>query len=139
MVQIKTLLTSVKLKSPIQSPFTRQRENCFGSNIQNISLYQLACHRPWRQFRATLLTFSSRLPLAVKTVSTSIYSAHGKYYLTLSRNLRVGVVLVGQNLPEVVQIKSPLTRFNRSSFISVSLHHTALRRFWINSSKNRYV
>ena len=44
---------------------------------------------------------------------------------------------MGQHLPEVVQIESLLTRWNLGSFISVSFHHAAVRRFWITSSKNR--
>ena len=137
MVQIKTpTVDTVKLKA---SQYSMQREDGFGLNIQNISLHRLAYHRPSCLFPATLFTLSSRLFLAVRTGLTSIITARGKYYLTLSRSLRVGVGLIGQYLPKVVEIKSLLTRLNLSSFISVSLHHTALRRFWITSSKNGFV
>ena len=63
MVQIKTLTVEVKLESSIQSPSPcMQPENCFGPNIQNNCLSQLAYHRPWRQFPATLF---NTLPWAV--------------------------------------------------------------------------
>ena len=70
--------------------------------------------------------------LNIRNISFHQLASHVAYYVTFFR--RVGVALTGENLPGVLQMKSLWPRLNVSSFISVSLHHRELRRFWITSS-----